>query len=91
MVHNVLENAVQAALEDYLANGYDGCTCEQCKHDIMAYTLNQLQPLYSSTQKGEAFFRVKLMNDQMKIDIFRQIAASAEVVKKNQHRHLNYQ
>jgi competence protein ComFB len=89
MVVNVLESEVRSALDEYFATGYDGCTCDQCKNDIMAITLNQLTPQYSASQTGEAFIKAKLMADQLKIDILHEMTVAAEIVKKNQHHRNN--
>ncbi len=88
-VYNVLESAVRSALDDFIAAGYDGCTCDQCKSDIMAITLNQLRPQYSATQTGEAFIKAKLMSDQLKIDILHEMANAVKIVQKNQHHRNN--
>ncbi len=88
-VFNVLESAVRAALDDFIAAGYDGCTCDQCKSDIMAITLNQLRPQYSATQTGEVYIKAKLMRDQLKIDILHEITNAVDIVKNHQHHHNN--
>lgn len=55
-------NVVEDLVEDYYderKDTLDCCTCEQCKNDIIALTLNQLTPHYISTPAGETIIRAK--------------------------------
>lgn len=65
-----------------LKNKEDICTCEKCKLDIVAISLNNLPPQYVVTEKGELYKRVNNMNIQFEIDITREVIKSIEKVNK---------
>lgn len=86
MLFNVLEGAVRTALDEMIANGtYEGCTCDQCKNDVMALTLNRLKPRYSVSQTGEAHIQAELKTDHIMIDILRELNGAMQQVKHRQH------
>lgn len=85
-LHNYMEGAVSKNIEQIL-NRYDGvCKCTKCKLDIAALALNNLPPQYTVTEKGKLFTKVKEMDAQYEVDIFREITKAIEVVSK-QPRH----
>lgn len=74
MVHNYTEEAVKRALPDvlqeYLQTHPDTCTCQRCREDILALTLNQLPPHYVASDEGTIYTKVS----------FDQIGGKAQVV-----------
>ena len=58
MLTNITEVLVEQKLDSlFRSSHYTGCTCTQCKEDIMAITLNKLPPHYVSTDRGALFER----------------------------------
>jgi competence protein ComFB len=59
------------------------CSCELCKNDVMALTLNALPACYVTNQRGQSIQRAKLMVEQTHADILRELARAAVVVAQN--------
>lgn len=82
-LHNYMEGAVIKNIERML-NRYDGvCKCTKCKLDIVALALNNLPPQYTVTDKGKLFTKIKEMDAQYEVDIFKEITKAIEVVSKH--------
>lgn len=84
MLTNVMENVARRALQSFIENGYDGCSCELCQNDILAITLNHLKPQYSASDTGEVYIKAKMLDDQAMVDVMQEIIRATTVVK--QHR-----
>ncbi|MCR2042809.1 late competence development ComFB family protein [Anaerosalibacter massiliensis] len=78
----LIEDEVIYITNKVLKNKEDICTCEKCKLDIVAISLNNLPPQYVVTEKGELYKRVNNMNIQFEIDITREVIKSIEKVNK---------
>ena len=52
-VVNYMEIWVEQFMDDILKDRPEVCTCEKCRQDIFALSLNNLQPFYVTTTKGE--------------------------------------
>lgn len=83
MVKNYMEIMVEDILEEMLKNADLRCTCEICKDDIKAITLNNLQPIYVATQKGILYTRLKEFSVQFRADIVQEILSSIKKVNNN--------
>ena len=57
------------------------CDCEKCRHDIMAYALNNLPPRYIVS--NEFYPRLDLMRGQYAIDIMAKLVEGIELVNNN--------
>ena len=57
------------------------CTCETCRSDIIALTLNSLPPRYVCTPTGEIMTKLKQITAQSKADAMAALARVAEMVK----------
>ena len=76
-VVNIMEAIVEERLEQLLEEA-DCCKCDDCKMDMMAYSLNMLQPRYVNSRKGELFGRIDSPKYQNSVDI--EIAISKAIV-----------
>lgn len=61
----------------------DFCTCPRCKLDVVALTLNQTEPKYVVTKKGELYSRAEMLTSQSDTDITKEITKALEYVAKN--------
>ncbi len=67
-VINVMEQIVADKLESFLEK-MDCCKCQECRHDMLAYALNLIDPKYVNSQTGELFIRIDSMRFQNSVDI----------------------
>ena len=71
---NLMEDIVLQNLDTVMvAEG--GCTCDACKSDVVAYTLNHLEPHYVATRQGCEL--------QSRADVVAAISEAAVMVAKN--------
>ncbi|MFZ7121281.1 MAG: late competence development ComFB family protein [Eubacteriaceae bacterium] len=80
---NFTENLVDESIDKLLKNMDDICKCERCKNDIKALALNQLPPKYTVTEKGETYTKINSLENQIRVDILREVLNAIIVVKKN--------
>ncbi|NLJ99811.1 MAG: late competence development ComFB family protein [Clostridia bacterium] len=80
-VNNFMEICVLEFLEDILEHHPDVCKCKNCREDIAAYALNQLQPKYTTTDLGHLYSKAATLDSQRRTDIFRAIAQGIQCVK----------
>lgn len=59
------------------------CDCDICKHDIAAIALNQLQPKYVVTKKGEIYTKLNVLQQQFEVDVISALTKAANIV--NEH------
>lgn len=81
---NVMENIVMEKLAERLT-GINCCKCEKCINDMMAVALNELQPKYVNTRKGELFTRIDATKQQNAIDLDVAITKAIETVTAAPH------
>lgn len=79
---NVIMDAVEAVIDDAMS-GFDMCTCEKCRLDVMAITLNNLPPKYVVSQMGFAFAFHDCVLGQSMTDIYKEIYKAATLVRAN--------
>lgn len=79
-----MENAVFNVLNDVLKKRDDICKCEKCRMDIAAISLNNLQPKYVVTEKGELYTKVNEMEVQFEADIIKEIVKAINIVSRTQ-------
>ncbi|MGI6559391.1 MAG: late competence development ComFB family protein [Limnochordia bacterium] len=78
-----VERAVIREVDKYLAGHGELCACEQCRNDIIALTLQNLPPRYSTTREGEVWINLELQLPQLKMDVWKAILKAADRVTKN--------
>lgn len=83
MVKNITEMLVEKKLDELLAKDETCCKCQQCREDIIAYTLNQLSPHYVSTDQGQLFSKAKMLSINYEVEITTALAKSMKLVSEN--------
>lgn len=63
------------------------CTCEQCRCDVLALTLNKLDPKYVVTDAGDVFETYRLSLAQNQVFIYQAMLEAIQKVKQSP-RHL---
>ncbi len=66
---NAMEDIVRERLEILLNNRNDICKCEQCIDDILAASLNLLQPKYVNSLQGSLFVKADNAKIQNIVDV----------------------
>lgn len=64
MIHNLVEEHVQAAYESLRPRFPEFCGCEICHDDVLVYTLNRVPARYFSRRQGSVLTEVSLEKDQ---------------------------
>jgi competence protein ComFB len=84
---NYMEDAVAQHYQRLLDQGeIEGCTCERCKMDTIAFALNHLPSKYVVTNLGHTYTRVAEVAQQFETDMVVAITKAAKhVAKKPRH------
>ena len=82
-VANVMERLIDEQFPVVMQKFPNACCCAQCLSDIKALTLNTLQPRYVSTDRGDLFESVNIMDMMIKVDALRAMTEAAERVTNN--------
>ncbi|MDN5351780.1 MAG: competence protein ComFB [Clostridiales bacterium] len=83
MLKNYMEKIVEETYETVIKDYPECCTCAQCREDVMAICLNQLPPLYLTTEIGEVYSKAHEMELQFRIRAIQTVAEAIEKVSKN--------
>ncbi|MCI5727722.1 MAG: late competence development ComFB family protein [Clostridium sp.] len=84
-VVNYMEIWVEQFMDDILKDRPEVCTCEKCRQDIFALSLNNLQPFYVTTTKGEILAKYNVRYSQFETDILLAITNAINLVTSNPH------
>ena len=79
---NLMEDIVLQNL-DTVMTSVGGRTCDACKSDVVAYTLNNLAPHYVATRQGRLLVKLKSYELQSRADVVAAISEAAVMVSKN--------
>jgi competence protein ComFB len=80
----MMEDIVLKYLDDILPLKSDICKCEQCKNDIICYTLNRVKPMYAASSRGIIHAeKNKRVHIQDEIDVYSTLMEAIEVVSKS--------
>jgi len=82
-ITNFMEICVQEFLDDILKRYPQVCSCGKCKSDIAALALNQLPPKYTTTDRGQLYSKIAILDSQYRTDIYKAIAQAIECVQRN--------
>ncbi len=82
-LQNYTEVLVLQTLKEMLEETEGICKCRQCQMEIASFALNQLQPMYITSRKGEIYSRLEEFKVQVKADIITSLVKAIEIVKKN--------
>lgn len=79
---NFMETLVEERYDE-LIKSLDCCTCEQCRNDIIAFTLNRLPPHYYVTTEGAARSKLEMLQKQHQTDITRFLIEAAHIIAQH--------
>ncbi|PIC64488.1 competence protein ComFB [Sporosarcina sp. P13] len=83
-VHNMMEIVVSDVLKRYKDQLHMPCTCGHCMNDVLAMTLNNLQPKYIVKESNSAYVRAMHEADrQGATTILTKVAWAARIVAEN--------
>ncbi len=80
---NVTEEIVFKRLDDVLKGRGDLCKCQQCRMDVAALALNNLQPRYVVTERGMVFSKLSGLDIQISADVVRELTRALDKVSTN--------
>ena len=80
-VKNIMEDFVFEKI-DKIVDSLGCCTCPKCKSDIAAYVLNNIQPKYVASERGELYSKSAELNLNSNTDILMRIVSASEVIKE---------
>ena len=81
---NVMEQIVDSNIEEVMRKE-QCCTCERCKMDVRALTLNRVPPKYVVTEAGMAFEECRQGYGQNWISVYQCMLEAIQKVKENPH------
>lgn len=79
---NLMEDFVMQNL-DVVLEGAGCCTCDACRSDVAAWTLNNLKPHYVATRQGRLMVKLQSYELQSRADVIAAISEAAMMVKSN--------
>ncbi len=79
---NVTEVIVEEMYED-IKNSLGICTCEQCRGDVIAFALNQLEPRYVVSKIGKTAVQIESLNFQNSADVRGALIKGAELIRQH--------
>lgn len=79
---NLMEDIVLQNL-DAVLEGANCCSCDACKSDVIAYTLNHLAPHYVATRQGRLMVKLQNCELQSRADVVAAISEAAIMVSKH--------
>jgi competence protein ComFB len=80
---NYIEKIVREELQKAYKRDKDLCSCDKCYQDIMTLTLNNLPPMYVSSDVGHIMTMYHLTKDQLQAQVTVELQKAIELVKKN--------
>jgi competence protein ComFB len=83
---NYIEKIVREQLHEFLEKDKTICRCDNCYQDVMTLTLNNLPPMYVSSDVGHIMTMFNLTKDQLRAQIDVELLKAIDQVKK-QPRH----
>lgn len=82
-IHNIMEDIVIRYVDEILAEKKEFCPDEQCRMDIICYSLNKIRPMYVVSSRGIIHtHRESSENVQRDIDVFAIVAEAVDLVSK---------
>jgi len=81
------ENYIEKIVREELKKAYERdktlCRCASCHQDIITLTLNNLPPMYVSTNVGHIMTMFNLTKDQLHAQVVVELLKAIEQVKKH--------
>ena len=81
-VKNYMEEIIDDEIMEIIKH-IEMCKCEKCIDDIKAIALNNLEPKYFSTHKGEVYNKINELKTQFRVEIVKEVVKGTEIVKKH--------
>lgn len=82
-IHNIMEDVVIQYLEEILSLKDNICKCNQCKKDMICFSLNRIKPMYVSSSRGIIHTEINKREElQDEIDIYATVSEAIDVVSK---------
>jgi len=85
-IRNYMEDCVEDMLQNMLKNAEfasQTCSCDQCRMDIKAISLNSLPQKYVVTRKGELYAKLSSLQNQFEVDIMSALTRASVIVGRN--------
>ena len=79
-LRNYTEDAVKQYVERWFSTS-DICQCDNCRLDVMAIMLNNMQPHYVVTDQGALYAQMSDFDPQFKADMMTNMGLAVQVVK----------
>ncbi|MFH1356493.1 MAG: late competence development ComFB family protein [bacterium] len=83
VMKNYMEEVVVDELEGVLKSIDGACKCELCREDMVAWTLNRIEPLYVVRNLGRIYSKLEQVKYQQQASITALLTKAAKVVKDN--------
>jgi competence protein ComFB len=83
VMKNFMEEVVVDELEGVLNVIEGACKCELCREDMVAWTLNRIDPLYVVRSMGRIYSKLEQVKYQQQATITALLTKAAQVVKDN--------
>lgn len=84
-LRNYTETVVNQVVNELIARSEGVCKCEKCRFDIMAMALNNLNPQYYVSQKGEVFSKLLANYVETRNRVIKEVTKASIAVNKNPH------
>lgn len=82
-LENLIQYEVECVIEKLLKDRTDICTCDKCRLDISAISLNNLKPKYVVTDKGRLYAKLETLSYQYETDVTIEVTKAIKIVSGN--------
>ena len=79
-VANYTEEVVTRRILELVGENKSGCRCKKCISDMIALTLNDMKPLYYTSEVGGIHMEIQGMDHDFKLDLITKCLKSMERV-----------
>lgn len=80
---NYIEKIVRDELNKFYKEDRTLCKCDKCFQDIITLTLNNLPPMYVSSNVGHIMTMYNLTKDQLQAQVMVELLKALDQVKKH--------
>lgn len=83
LVKNVMEDLVEDALNHQRDHLNIACSCDICRCDMMAISLNMLSPKYVVKEQGEKYAKASMLDRDSLTNVLTAVTKASDIVSKN--------
>ena len=83
MIKNYMEVIVDDLFPTIVDEYMDICKCDKCIDDIKAIALNNLEPIYVVSEKGNMYAKSNELNVQFRTDVIKELTEAIKIVSQN--------